>query len=51
MKEKMPTHLKVLSHLTSNPIKWTIGMGAAGLAIDAYRRRKKKKQNKKRQEK
>ena len=43
MKEKMPTHLKVLSHIASNPIKWTVGLGAAGLAIDAYRRRKNKK--------
>ena len=41
------TALKGLAHLASNPIKWTVGLGAAGLAIDAYRRRKNKKNEKK----
>ena len=41
------TKLKVLAHLVSNPVKWTVGLGAAGLAIDAYRRRKNKKKEKK----
>ena len=41
------TALKGLAHLASNPIKWTVGLGAAGLAIDAYRRRKNKKKEKK----
>ena len=41
------TKLKVLAHLASNPVKWTVGLGAAGLAIDAYRRRKNKKNEKK----
>ena len=41
------TKLKVLAHLASNPIKWTVGLGAAGFAIDAYRRRKNKKNEKK----
>jgi len=39
------TKLKVLAHLASNPVKWTVGLGAAGLAIDAYRRRKNKKKD------
>ena len=41
------TKLKVLAHLVSNPVKWTVGLGAAGLAIDAYRRKKNKKNEKK----
>jgi len=41
------TKLKVLAHLASNPVKWTVGLGAAGLAIDAYRRRRKNKKNEK----
>ena len=38
--------LKVLAHIASNPIKWTIGLGAAGIAQSLYSKRKKKKEQK-----
>ena len=38
--------LKVLAHIASNPIKWTLGLGAAGIAQSLYSKRKKKKEQK-----
>ena len=38
--------LKVLAHIASNPIKWTVGLGAVGIAQRLYAKRKKKKEDK-----
>ena len=38
--------LKVLAHMASNPIKWTVGLGAVGIAQRLYAKRKKKKEEK-----
>jgi hypothetical protein len=37
--------LKVLAHMASNPIKWTVGLGAVGIAQRLYAKRKKKKES------
>ena len=38
--------LRVLAHIASNPIKWTVGLGAVGIAQRLYAKRKKKKEEK-----